>query len=102
MGVKRNRTETTPKPDKTGSRAASTAHFNKLIVEWRAMRRLTRGEAAAILCCSVGTFRRWEAGRAMPRGFTLRAVMIFIAPRVPVGQSGVSMAVVETVRGGAL
>ena len=75
MGVKRNLTETTPTPDKTGSRAASTALFNKLIVEWRAMRRLTRAEAARLLCCSVGTFRRWEAGRAMPRGFTLRAIL---------------------------
>ena len=75
MGVKRNLTETTPTPDKTGSRAASTAHFNKLIVEWRTMRRLTRGEAAAILCCTVGTFRRWEAGRAMPTGINLRAIL---------------------------
>ena len=82
-------------PDKTGSRAASTAHFNKLIVEWRQMRRLTRAEAARLLCCSVGTFRRWEAGRAMPRGFTLRAILGAIeggALRVsPAFQGGVLM-----------
>jgi len=73
--VKRNLTETTPTPDKTGSRAASTALFNKLIVEWRTMRRLTCAEAARQLCCSVGTFRRWEAGRAMPTGFNLRTIL---------------------------
>ena len=61
-------------PDKSGSRAASTAHFHKLIAEWRTIRRLTLAEAARLLCCSAGTFRRWEAGRSMPRGFTLRAI----------------------------
>ena len=63
------------KPDKTGSRAASTAHFSKLIVEWREMRRLTRGEAARLLCCTERTLKGWEAGRVMPRGFTLRAIL---------------------------
>jgi len=68
MRVKRNTPTTTPTPDKSGSRAASTAHFHKLIC------RLTRAEAACLLCCTERTFSRWEAGRSMPRGFTLRAI----------------------------
>jgi len=74
MRVKRNTPTTTPTPDKSGSRAASTAHFHKLIVEWRTICRLTRAEAARLLCCTERTFSRWEAGRSMPRGFTLRAI----------------------------
>ena len=74
MWVKRNPTKSTPTPDKAGARAASTALFNKLIAEWRQIRRLTLAEAAGLLCCTADTFRRWEAGRAMPRGFTLRAI----------------------------
>ena len=66
------------KPDNTGSRAASTAQFSKLIAEWRQMRRLTLSEAAAILCCTERTLKGWEAGRAMPRGFTLRAIVAAI------------------------
>ena len=62
----------------TGSRAASTAHFHNLIAEWRTIRRLTLAEAATMLCCSAATFRRWEAGRLMPRGFTLRAIVAAI------------------------
>jgi len=61
-------------PDKAGSRATSIAHFSKLITEWRQMRRLTLVEAAGLLCCTADTFRRWEAGRCAPRGFTLRAI----------------------------
>ena len=76
--MKRNLTETTPTPDKTGSRAASTAHFNKLIVAWRARRRLTRAEAAQILCCSPRTLENWELGRCAPRGFTLTAIVAAI------------------------
>jgi len=76
--VKRNLTETTPTPDKTGSRAASTAHFNKLIVAWRARRRLTRGEAAQILCCSVRTLENWELGRSKPTSFNLRTIVTAI------------------------
>ena len=64
MGVKRNLTETTPTPDKTGSRAASTAPFNKLIVAWRVGRRLRRTEAEQILCCSPRTLENWGLGRA--------------------------------------
>ena len=76
--MKRNLTESTPTPDKTGSRAASTAHFRKLILEWRAKRRLTRAEAAQILCCSARTLENWELGRCQPRGFTLRAIIAAI------------------------
>jgi DNA-binding transcriptional regulator YiaG len=76
--VKRNLTESTPTPDKTGSRAASTAHFRKLIAGWRRRSGLTREEAARRLCCTERTLRRWEAGRAMPRGFTLRAIVAAI------------------------
>ena len=65
-------------PDKSGSRATSIAHFYKLIAEWRTIRRLTLAEAAKMLCCSADTFRRWEAGRSMPRGFTLRAIVAAI------------------------
>ena len=65
-------------PDKSGSRAASTAHFYKLIVAWRARRRLTRAEAAQILCCSPRTLENWELGRCAPRGFTLRAIVAAI------------------------
>ena len=100
--MKRNLTETTPTPDKTGSRAASTAQFSKLLIAWRKRHGISQADAAATLKCSERCIRDWEARRRMPRGFNLWAVMIFIAPRVPVGQSGVSMAVVETVRGGAL
>ena len=63
-----------PTPDKTGSRAASTAHFKKLIVAWRARRRLTRVQAAQILCCSVRTLENWELGRSMPTGINLRTI----------------------------
>jgi DNA-binding transcriptional regulator YiaG len=65
-------------PDKAGSRATSIAHFHKLIVAWRARRRLTRAEAAQILCCSVATLENWEARRCAPRGFTLRAIIAAI------------------------
>lgn len=61
-------------PDKAGSRATSIAHFSKLIAEWRQMRRLTMAEAAGLLCCTKRTIERWEAGRCVPRGFTLRAI----------------------------
>jgi DNA-binding transcriptional regulator YiaG len=75
--VKRNTTPT-PTPDNTGSRATSIAHFNKLIIAWRARRRLTRAEAAQILCCSPRTLENWELGRCAPRGFTLRAIIAAI------------------------
>ena len=65
-------------PDKPGSRATSIAHFSKLIVAWRARRRLTRAEAAQILCSSPRTLENWEMGRCAPRGFTLRAVVAAI------------------------
>ena len=62
-------------PDKAGSRATSIAHFSKLSVAWRARRRLTRAEAAQILCCSPRTLENWELGRCAPRGFTMRAIV---------------------------
>jgi len=76
--VKRNLTETTPTPDKPGSRAARTAHFKKLIVAWRARRRLTRAEAAQILCCSARTLENWELGRSKPTGINLRTIVAAI------------------------
>jgi DNA-binding transcriptional regulator YiaG len=65
-------------PDKTGSRAARTAQFKKLIVAWRARRRLTRAQAAQTLCCSVRTLENWELGRSKPTGFNLRAIVTAI------------------------
>ena len=65
-------------PDKSGSRATSIAHFSKLIVAWRARRRLTRAEAAQILCCFSRTLENWELGRCAPRGFTLNAIVAAI------------------------
>jgi DNA-binding transcriptional regulator YiaG len=76
--VKRITSQTTPTPDKSGSRATSIAHFHKLIVAWRARRRLTRTEAAQILCCSPRTLENWELGCCAPRGFTLRAIIAAI------------------------
>ena len=75
MRVKRNTPKSTPTPDKAGSRAARTAHFKKLIVAWRARRRLTMAEAAQILCCSVRTLENWERGRSMPTGINLRTIV---------------------------
>jgi DNA-binding transcriptional regulator YiaG len=77
MGVKR-KSPTTPKPDQAGSRAANTAHFSELITAWRARRRLTRNEAAEILCCSARTIENWERQRSAPTGFTLRAIVAAI------------------------
>jgi DNA-binding transcriptional regulator YiaG len=67
-----------PKPDQAGSRAASTAHFSQLVTDWRARRRLTRNQAAEILCCSARTLENWELGRSTARGFTRRAIIAAI------------------------
>ena len=78
IGVKRITSQTTPKPDKTGSRAASTAQFSQLIVTWRQRRGLSPADAARLLCCTERTITNWERERAMPRGFTLRAIVTSI------------------------
>ena len=75
--MKRN-PHTTPTPDKTGSRAASTAHFSQLISAWRKRRNLSLAQAARLLRCTERTFKRWEAERAKPRGITLRSIVVAI------------------------
>ena len=76
--MKRITPTTTPTPDKTGSRAASTAQIPKLLVAWRKRYGLTRAIAADIFCCSERTLENWEQARSAPRGFSLRCVMLML------------------------
>jgi hypothetical protein len=73
MGVKR-KSPTTPKPDQSGSRAANTAHFAQLLNAWLDRGRVSRTDAAIILCVSERTIENWQRGRSAPRGITRHAI----------------------------
>ena len=63
------------KPDKAGSRAASTAHFSKLLTRWRKRKQLSRADAARILCCTAATIGQWERGQALPQGVSYQTII---------------------------
>jgi len=74
IGVKTIHTHSNQtKPDKTGSRAASTAQFAALLIAWRKRNELTRAAAARQLRCAprkipydLGGIRRLQAARLAP------------------------------------